>query len=502
MLKNIFEKNSNEEKPQENSNDLTSSNIKKLLSKSPDIKFREIFINDDKNLPVTMIYIDGMTNPMYVSDFILKPLNQEDKFCDVKNLSDAYKLIENGAIYFAAQIKSDVLTEVINEILSGASVLVFDELKRAIVFDTKGYEKRAIIEPTSENVTKGPKDSFIEVLRVNTSTLRAKIKSKNLVIEQTVVGKQTATPVSIIYMDNIANVNIVNAVREKLNGLDVDNVLSPSYIESALSSNIYSVFPQVKATERPDVLSADLLEGRVGVIVDGIPLAFVVPTTFIQLLQAPEDYSRNFIVSSLVRMLRYDLLFLTLTLPAFYIAVSSFNPELLPTDLVISIAESKIGVPFPSFFETLLMLLAFEVIFEAGLRMPKNIGQTVSIVGALIVGQAAVQAKIISPAVVILIAFTAIASFTMPNQDLSNAVRVWRFILAICSSILGLFGLIIGLIVMTYNLCKLEVYGIPYLSPLVSSKERILDDTLIRFPIKFMKLRPDELNVKNKKREG
>lgn len=496
------EETDDEQKPNTANEDLTIANIKSNLGKSPDVKFKEVLISNKKSLPATLVFIDGLVNNAYISDFILKPLVQEEAFEEARVLDDVYKLIKDGMLYYASQSEAKDLNEAIQEILLGSAVLVLDELKKAFVYDIKGAEKRSITEPTSENVIKGAKDSFVETFRVNTASVRRKIKSPHLVIEQTIVGRQTNTPVGIVYMDNIANSKLVNDVKNKINGLNIDRVVTTGFIEEALTNDNSSTFPQVKSTERPDTFCADIVDGRVGVIVDGLPITFIVPGTFIMFLQAPEDYSRNFVVSTIIRLLRYSLLLITLVMPGLYIAITSFHPEMLPTDLVLSISSSKLGVPFPTFFETMLMLVAFEILFEAGLRMPRSIGQTVSIVGALIVGQAAVEAKIISPSVVIVIAFTAIASFTMPNQDLSNSLRIYRFLIAIASSILGAFGLMMALILLTLRLCKIETFGIAYLSPLVSSKDDILADTLFRYPSRAMKYRPEELNVKNKRRQG
>lgn len=488
------------ENTQESISDLTTKNLKAALSKSPDFKFRQIFINDDEKLPVTLVFLDGMVDSALISDFIIKPLFWENKFSEIKSLDEAYKLIEKGVLHYAAQDKADNLDKVIGDIISGQCALVFDELKKAFIFDTKGFEKRAISEPTNENVTKGPKDSFSENIRVNTATVRRSIKSKNLIIENMVIGKQTNTPVSIFYMENIVNPELLRNVKERLSKINIDKLLSTSVLEESLSGNNTTLFPQVRATERPDSFCSCLLEGRVGIIADELPIGLIVPGTFAQYLQAPEDFARNSLISSLTRLMRYILMLSTLILPGFYIAVTTFNPELLPTDLVVSIAGSKQDVPFTTPVETLLMLLAFEVIYEAGIRMPKNIGSTVTIVGGLIVGQAAVEAKILSPAVVIVIAVTAIASFTMPSQDLSSALRIWRFILAIAASIMGQFGLMIGLLVLLLRLCRLELFGIAYLAPMTSSKKNVLQDTLFRLPFSKMKYRPDEMEVINKRR--
>jgi spore germination protein KA len=301
-------------------------------------------------------------------------------------------------------------------------------------------------------------------------------------------------------MKNIVNDSLVQEVKKRINDIAVDNALTASYFEGFLVDNKNTPFPQIMYTERPDRFCSNLLEGRVGLIIDGMPIAFIAPGTLAQFVQAPEDYSQHFLVSSVIRYTRYTSLFITLLLPAFYISITTFHQEMIPTELTFSIVAAKQGVPFPMFVEVLLMLIAFELLVEAGLRLPFIIGQTVSIVGALVVGQAAVEAKLLSPATVIIVATTAITSFIMPSQDLSNALRLWRFGLAIVSSIIGMYGLTMGLFLLIYQWCKLDTFGVPYLSPFIGDEKIQLQDSLFRLPLTTMKQRPTSLDVKNKQR--
>jgi spore germination protein KA len=489
-----------DEKMDRNELELTSDNIKGLLGKNVDVKFRDILINGDKNLKFTLIFVDGLINSDAISNYILKPIIQEKVFNEAKSLKEVIKQIDNGKLYFVSQLKVTSINEAINPLLFGATLLVFDSEKIAIVIDAKGFEKRSISEPTGESVLKGSKDSFVELLRINTATIRRNIKSHNLVIEETIIGKQSRTSVATVYMNNITNRNMVDEVKKRLNAIEVDKALTAGFIEEFIVDDVYCPFPQVIYTERPDKFCSNIIDGRVGVIIDGLPIAYVIPATFLQLLQAPEDYSQHFLISSLIRGLRFIAMFFTLLIPSLYIAITSFHQEMMPSELATSIASAKEGVPFPMFVEVILMLAAFEVLVEAGLRLPKSIGQAVSIVGALVVGQSAVEAKLLSPATVVVIAITAITSFTMPNQDLSNALRIWRFILVIFSSIIGIFGLCTGLFILLFQLCKLESFGVPYLSPLVASKGNQYLDTLFRFPLKFQKYRPLSLGTINKRR--
>lgn len=483
--------------------DLTTENIQKILGSSSDVKIRELLINEKTKLEISMVYVDGLANQSFISDYILKPLFNDVSLKNAENTKRLIKLIDEGNIYFSSQIKSLDINQTIDEVLSGGTALIFDDCKTSFIFDTKGFEKRAITEPTVENITKGSKDSFVETFRMNTATIRRKIKTPNLVVENLVIGKQTLTSVAIIYIKNLTNTNLIDEVRKRLNAINIDSVLTSGAIEEFICDDVNSVFPQLMNTERPDKFCSDIVEGRVGIIVDGIPIGFIAPGTFVQFLQAPEDYSRNYIISSLIRVLRYSVFAISIFLPAFFIALTTFHQEMLPTQLALSIAKTHTDVAFPMIIEVLFMLLSFEILFEASLRIPKTIGQAISIVGTLVIGQAAVDAKLVSPVTVIIIAVVSISAFVTPNQDLSNGLRVWRFIFTALAGFLGLFGVVLGLIMFIYHLSKLESFGIPYLSPIVSGDEqKLIEDTLFRFPLKFNKTRPKNLNASNNKRQG
>ncbi|HAN09740.1 MAG TPA: spore germination protein [Clostridiales bacterium] len=476
--------------------------IKSKLGRSVDFACKKFNVNSNKDLPVSIIYINGLIDSLKTSEFILQPLAESETLKSAETPQEVIKLIEQGALYYSSQTKRDKEDDIIKDVIEGSVALIFEQESIAFTFDLKGFERRSIGEPSSENVKKGGKDSFVETLRVNTATIRRRIKTPDLIIEEKVVGRQSKTQLNIVYIDGITNMDIVNSVKKKIDEMDIDQVLSIGKLDEFINEKKYSVFPQVDYTERPDKFCSDIIEGRVGIIVDGLPMGVIVPTEFAKLLQAPEDYSEDSIIASLVRLLRYFLLISTILLPGFYIAVTTFHPEMIPSELAMSIAESKEGVPLPIFFEVILMLVAFEILVEAGLRMPKTISQAVSIVGALVVGDAAVTAKLISPGVVIVIAIAAIASYAVPNQDLSNAIRLWRFIFVILSSIIGLFGLMIGVILILFNLAKMETFGVAYLEPFVESETMQAGDSLIRLPIKFLKYRPNFLKTYNKKRIG
>ena len=491
-----------EEKPELKNLDLTSDNIKNQIGDSSDVVTRDLLINGKKELPVHFFCIDGLVNTKNVDDDILKPLQQDSNLKEADSEKDAVEKIMNGSVYHNQIKLVESIDKAIEGVLSGGAILVFDHEKKAVLFDIKGFDKRSISPPEDENVIKGSKDSFIEAIRTNTALIRRKIRSQNLRIIESKIGWQTYTSVGVVYIEGLTNEHLVKEVQDRLDKIKVDRILMAGDIEEYIIDNKLSMFPQVIYTERPDKLAQHLVDGRVGIIIDGLPQVYIVPATFDVFFQAPEDYANNYLVASFLRIMRYAAYFITLLLPGFYIAILSFHQELIPTELAVSIIKSKQGVPFPVFIEVVGLLLSFELLMEAGIRLPRNIGQAVSILGAIVVGQAAVQAKLVSPGVVIVVALTGIAGFTMPSQDFANSVRIWRLIIAVFSAIGGLFGLIMSELFLGYLLAKMEVFGIPYYAPFASTEGKdVKEDTIVRLPLWTMKKRPLILRTINKKRQ-
>ncbi|MDR1329614.1 MAG: spore germination protein, partial [Oscillospiraceae bacterium] len=388
-------------------------------------------------------------------------------------------------------------------LLTGEALIVFDGIGAAIAFDARGFEKRGITEPTSENVLKGSKEAFVESLRVNTSLVRRRVKTSALKIRQLSVGRRTNTQVAIVYIEGVANGDTVERIIHRFESVDTDGLITAAQAEAILYERRYTLFPQALYTERPDRFVGNIIEGRIGIIIDGMPITYITPIDFHTLLQAPEDYAHHFVLSSLFRVMRYVCAVVSLTLPAFYVSVTTFHQEMIPTKLAVSIISSKQGAPFPTYMEVALMLLAFEVLLEAGLRLPRAVGQAVSIVGALVVGQAAITANILSPGVVIVISAAGITGFVVPSQDLSNASRAFRLVLVALASIGGLFTTTLGLILIMYNMCTIEIFGTPYLSPLAGNEGRhMLDDTVTRRAWAFKRERPSDISPEDVVRHG
>lgn len=461
-------------------------NIMAIFKGNMDFKKRVLRVADKTCM---IFFIEGMVDSTALSRFIIEPL---------KNTQDIEQSLDVGEISFCDIEKADEEKSVISGILRGKAALLIKG--KGYLFDVRKVEKRSVEQPSEENAVKASKDSFVEELKINSTLLRKKIVSENLVIEKTEAGRQTHTVIAVIYMRNIANTKLIEEVKNKLDRINVDGVLGPAIVEQAVTENLASFFPQAVITERPDKVCDSLLKGRVAVLVDGIPLGYILPATLNQFMSTPEDYSGNFVFASVVRMLRYFLLGMEVLLPGAYVALTTFHYEMIPAKLALSIAQAKMGVPFPVIFEVLAMLALFEVLIEAGLHMPQSSGQAVSIVGALVVGEAAISADLVSPAALIIVAISAISSFAMPNQEFGNALRLWRVIITVLGSALGLFGVVAGGIVLLAHLAGLESFGVPYLAPLAGVRMPKIKDTLVIVPDKYNVNRPQELKVKNKRR--
>lgn len=438
--------------------------IKSTLGYSNDIITREVFVGKSEKQQIAIIHTDGLANETLITDSILQSLT-----IDMDSKNDQSTAINEYFKDYCLSV-SDVqdisdFTTLYSSLLSGDTIILFDGLTSGFAASTRSAKDRAVTEPTTETVIRGPREAFTETLRTNTALVRRKIKSPNLWIKSRVIGQETQTDIAVMYMNGIANDKIVQEVLDRLDQIQIDSILESNYIEELIRDSKYSVFPTIYNTERPDVIAGEILEGRVAIFVDGTPFALVVPAIFTSFLQSTEDYYHNAIVSSFIRLIRFFGITLSLVAPSLYVAITTFHQEMLPTPLLISVYSQREGVPFPAVFEALMMEIAFEILREAGIRMPRAIGPAVSIVGTLVIGQAAVEAGVVSAVMVIIVALTAICSFLFPAYDLSNAIRLLRFPLMILAGMFGLVGLMFGLIIILIHLCSLRSFGVPYMSP-------------------------------------
>ena len=461
--------------------------MKTTLGESSDIIFREFRLSDSAKTKLAVVHTDGLSDRDTIQEQILKTLMVDIRKLNFESeINSKKKLLEfiNNYALPGSDVKEIEHYELLyNLLLSGDTIILIDGYKQAFVVSTRAWSDRGITAPDSQTVVRGPKDSFTETLRTNTSLLRRKIKDPNLWIETTQIGRKTKTDVSIAYINGVADEKIVEEVRERLERIDIDGILEGGYIEEFIQDKTFTPFPTVYNSERPDAIAAGLLEGRVAIIVDGTPFVLLVPALFIHFLQSAEDYFQRFDISTLSRILRYIAFFLALLTPSLYIAITTFHQEMIPTTLLVSIAAQRDGVPFPALVEALIMELTFEILREAGIRMPRSIGAAISIVGALVLGEAAVQAGIVSPVMVIVVSITAISSFVIPSYNMANSVRILRFGFMLASATFGLYGMAMCFIALLIHLCSLRSFSVPYMIPLAPFNTSDQKDAILRFPI-------------------
>jgi len=392
--------------------------------------------------------------------------------------------------------------ELITFVLSGETAILIDGSGQALIANTRGWEHRPISEPLTESVIRGPRVGFNEIMKTNTAQIRRWIRDPNLRIKAFQLGRRSKTDIAVAYIEGIANPEVVDEVQRRLKKIDIDGIIESSYIEEMIEDSPFSVFPTVQDTERADRVVAALLQGRVAIITDNTPFVLLVPVTFWSLYYAAEDYYHRWPLASLLRFVRFIAFLFSLYLPAFFIALSTFSPELIPFKLAVAIAGSREGVPFPVFIEVFLMEIAIEIIREASIRLPGPLGQTIGIVGGFILGDAAVRAGIISPIITVIVALTAISSFTAPSFAVAIGTRILRFPLMIIAAVGGLFGISMATILLIIHLASIKSFGTPYLSPFTPFKPEDMKDTLFRVPWWAMTYRPGMYRPFDQVREG
>lgn len=476
--------------------------IKELLGFSEDLILRRFQIYG--HFQAAMFYFCNMVDEAAASVEILKPLMYTPPHLAGKRipLNDLKETLMNDAIYHSKCSFENGQAKIVEALLRGGTIVFIDGLEEAIMLETKQVEKRAIQQPDTEQVIRGPREGFIEQLATNISLLRYRLPTTDFRMESMVIGRITKSKVAVCYLKGIVNEALVEEVKTRLSAIDIDGVLDVGYLEQFIEDNHFSPFPQVQNTERTDKAVANLLEGRVIILVDGSPFALIVPTVFNQFYQTAEDYSERFLMVSFIRLFRLLALAFSLVTPSLYVAIISFNPELIPTEFAVAVSGGRAGVPFPSIVEVLVMEASMEVLREATLRLPQQIGGALSIVGVLVIGQAAVSAGFVSPITVVVIALTTIGSFATPAYNAALALRLLRFPLVILSGMFGLYGVMVGLIVIANHLLSLKSFGIPYLSPVVPGNFDGMKDTVARWPLWSMIRRPTMLHTPNDHRLG
>lgn len=448
--------------------EISDETISAIFAGAGDFNRRELLVGSHT---LYLYAIDGLTSGGDISEFVVKPLLQDTSALTIQAL---YHRALSSTVYNSVAESCEDLNTVAMKLVNGYSVVLFGD--QAIAFETKTGEKRSPSAPEVENTVKGPKDAFTETIRTNTSLLRRHLRSPALRLYETQVGRRSLTNVSVAYLDGLTNPEMVENVKRRLSEIDIDGFVTPSAVEEYMTGSRPTAFPLLQYTERTDRFAQALLDGRIGLLVDGLPLGYLLPVDLGYLMTSAEDRGTDYLSASAIRILRYAAMLVSLFLPALYVAMAAFHPEMLPTQLLESVIESKQAVPFPTIFEVLGLLVAFELLQEASVSLPQSIGQSLSIIGGLVVGTAAVDAKIISPAALIVVAAAGIAGFAMPGRSFAAALRLWRFVLAVLASLMGLFGLTLGALGLLVHLAGLESMGVEYLAPFsaVSGQRAIL----------------------------
>lgn len=484
-------------KLEDNLNELTSK-----FGNSPDLIIRKFEIIHTK-FQVAAVYMEGITDKGMVDDFISHLMTFDtvkEGLLNVTSEQEIFTFMKDKALSIGKETIVHKWNELCGELLSGNTIVFIDGIGEAVSGSTSGGEVRAITEATTQVTIRGPKESFTESIVTNISLVRRRIKSVDLWVEQIKVGAVTQTEVAIMYINGIADNKSVQKIKTRLKNIKIDAILESGYIEQFIEDSTFSPFPTVYNTERPDSVAGNLLEGRIAIFVNGTPFVLIVPTTFFMFFHAVEDYYQRFEIATLVRMLRFTCLLISLFGPAMFIAALTFHQEMIPTPLLINLASQREGVPFPIFVEAIIMEVTFEIIREAGIRMPSSIGQTVSIIGGLVLGQAAVEAGIVSPAMVILVSITGISSFATPAFNMALSIRYLRFVILFVSAFMGLYGIAVAGIILIAHMCGLQSMGIPFMAPVAPFTPADQKDIIIRLPLQSMRSRPRFVSSKDKKR--
>lgn len=452
-----------------------------------DIVKREFPVGQNKTINVFITYIDDMVSRNLLEEQIIKNLIVNIRIAPPNNIDflEPYNILVNGGVTTADIKETENIDDAILEVMSGNTLILIENTDKILIISSKGFPKRGVDKPENEIAVQGPKEAFAESLRINTVLIRRRIRSTKLKCEQLKIGKISQTDVALMYIENKADKKLVDKIRDKLNNINIDMLYDSGYLEQYIEENKFSPFPQIQLTERPDKTASGLAEGRIAIVVDTSPFVILLPTVLASFYQASEDYYQRWGIMTFIRIIRYIAGFMAFALPGLYIASTLYNPSMLPTELVLTMASARLKVPLPTVVEIVILELIFEALREAGTRIPASIGSTLGIVGGIIIGQAAVDANLVSPMAVIIISITAICSFAIPNMALVSAYRLTKYFIIFMSAVGGLVGFVSGLLIVLLHIAGINSFGVSYVAPFSGVKENRYNkirDTILRFP--------------------
>ena len=469
---------------------MTDGNIRAIFAGAGDFIARQLHCG---SWTLFFYAIDGLTAGGDTSDYVIKPITEH---LTANSMEELYHRALHGMIYNSVASPCEDLDSIALKLVNGFCVILFPGVG-AVAYEVKTPEKRGLSAPEVENTVKGPKDAFVETVRSNTSLIRRHLRSPDLRLYETQVGRRSLTNVSVVWLEGVTNRELVERMKTRLSQIDIDGLISPASVEEYVTGSRPTAFPLLQYTERTDRFCQGILDGRVGLLVDGLPLGYLAPVDVGTLMASPEDRSIDYVSASCIRVLRYAALLLSLLLPGFFIAMATFHHEMIPLPLLRAIIESKQSVPFSTAVEVLGVLIAFELLQESGIHLPQAIGQSVSIIGGIVVGTAAVEAKLISPAALIAVSVAGVCGFVQPNRDFAQAVRVWRFIIAGLGAAGGLFGVTLGAICLLIHLSGLTSLEVAYLAPF---SEGDLPE-ILRYRLKKRKYRTSNLRPMDRRNQ-
>ncbi|MGA9172731.1 MAG: spore germination protein, partial [Thermoactinomyces sp.] len=474
--------------------------IKSVLKECSDLVVRTFVIDVPKDLKASVVYIDEMVQKDINHNYILRPLI---KFGEKReSANDLYDEVYNHLVQAGEVKEIEDMKGALDAILGGDTVVFLDGYRKALVVGTKGWSTRSVCEPHAEAVVRGPREGMSETIVFSISMIRHRLRDPFLRVKYYTKGKRTKTTIALLYIDGVCDEEIVKEVERRIQDIQIDGILESGYVEEFIVDQMWTPFPLVQNTERPDSVVAHLLEGQVAILVDGTPFALIAPAVFSQFYYSPEDYYERYLIATFLRFIRLLSLFIALLLPSLYIAFVSFHPEMVPSKLLIAMAAGRATVPFAPLLEALAMEISVEILREASIRLPGPIGPTIGIVGGLVIGQAAVQAGLISPAFVIVVGLTTISSYANPSYSAAISVRLLRFPMMLLASAFGLYGIMIGLMLLILHLVQLRSFGVPYMAPFAPLNLKELKDTILRVPWPWMKNRPTIYKVDDVVRQG